>query len=242
MWTWHQLLHFTFLESCASICQNSSSCRCTCVTIAAAMDRCPGADRSPLMAGKQPPAANWSQLLPAAFTATDKGNSCLYSLTFTQNRHEPKAHHSVVISNHSLLNFEELILITHIRIVELFLNFTVLDDFDSDNLLYLQVTQVPIESCEQYGTCGECLSSGDPHCGWCVLHNMWVSLRHCHIRSDAFHAWIFLPSAKTDPHKEACRLLFLTCSSRSHYCLAQKLLHVFRKWFHSVYTPRCVGI
>ncbi|MEQ2296518.1 Plexin-A2, partial [Ameca splendens] len=36
------------------------------------------------------------------------------------------------------------------------------------------VTQVPIESCEQYGTCGECLSSGDPHCGWCVLHNMCV--------------------------------------------------------------------
>lgn len=40
--------------------------------------------------------------------------------------------------------------------------------------LSLQVTQVPIESCEQYETCGECLSSGDPHCGWCVLHNMWV--------------------------------------------------------------------
>uniref|UniRef100_A0A8C6LSD4 Plexin A2 n=1 Tax=Nothobranchius furzeri TaxID=105023 RepID=A0A8C6LSD4_NOTFU len=38
------------------------------------------------------------------------------------------------------------------------------------NFLYVmserQVTQVPIESCEQYGTCGECLSSGDPHCGW----------------------------------------------------------------------------
>ncbi|TNN52295.1 Plexin-A2 [Liparis tanakae] len=34
-----------------------------------------------------------------------------------------------------------------------------------------RVTQVPIESCEQYATCGECLSSGDPHCGWCVLHN-----------------------------------------------------------------------
>uniref|UniRef100_A0AAR2JYU0 Plexin-A2 n=1 Tax=Pygocentrus nattereri TaxID=42514 RepID=A0AAR2JYU0_PYGNA len=44
------------------------------------------------------------------------------------------------------------------------------------NYLYVmserQVTQVPIESCEQYGTCRECLSSGDPHCGWCVLHNI----------------------------------------------------------------------
>ncbi|XP_043933071.1 plexin-A2 [Protopterus annectens] len=35
-----------------------------------------------------------------------------------------------------------------------------------------QVVRVPVESCEQYTTCRECLSSGDPHCGWCVLHNM----------------------------------------------------------------------
>lgn len=48
----------------------------------------------------------------------------------------------------------------------------------SDLFICFQVAQVPIESCEQYGTCGECLSSGDPHCGWCVLHNMWVSLSH----------------------------------------------------------------
>ncbi|XP_039508574.1 plexin-A2 isoform X2 [Pimephales promelas] len=42
-----------------------------------------------------------------------------------------------------------------------------------------QVTRVLIESCEQYGTCGECLSSGDPHCGWCVLHNMCSQRDHC---------------------------------------------------------------
>ncbi|KAL0618144.1 Plexin-A4 [Plecturocebus cupreus] len=30
---------------------------------------------------------------------------------------------------------------------------------------------VPVESCGQYQSCGECLGSGDPHCGWCVLHN-----------------------------------------------------------------------
>uniref|UniRef100_A0A4W3GVX0 Plexin-A2 n=1 Tax=Callorhinchus milii TaxID=7868 RepID=A0A4W3GVX0_CALMI len=35
-----------------------------------------------------------------------------------------------------------------------------------------QLSRVPVESCEQYETCSECLSSGDPHCGWCVLHNM----------------------------------------------------------------------
>ncbi|XP_038863338.1 plexin-A2-like [Salvelinus namaycush] len=51
------------------------------------------------------------------------------------------------------------------------------------NYLYVmsekQVTQVPIESCDQYGTCGECLSSGDPHCGWCVLHNMCSQKDRC---------------------------------------------------------------
>ncbi|XP_031754933.1 plexin-A4 isoform X2 [Xenopus tropicalis] len=34
-----------------------------------------------------------------------------------------------------------------------------------------QLTRVPVELCGQYTTCSECLGSGDPHCGWCVLHN-----------------------------------------------------------------------
>ncbi|XP_058873044.1 LOW QUALITY PROTEIN: plexin A3-like [Acipenser ruthenus] len=34
-----------------------------------------------------------------------------------------------------------------------------------------QVIRVPVESCGQYPSCGACLGSGDPHCGWCVLHN-----------------------------------------------------------------------
>uniref|UniRef100_A0A8C9G367 Plexin-A4 n=1 Tax=Pavo cristatus TaxID=9049 RepID=A0A8C9G367_PAVCR len=43
-----------------------------------------------------------------------------------------------------------------------------------DNLspFLLQLTRVPVESCSQYETCSECLGSGDPHCGWCVLHNI----------------------------------------------------------------------
>lgn len=42
------------------------------------------------------------------------------------------------------------------------------------NRLYvsLQLSRVPVEACGQYTTCSECLGSGDPHCGWCVLHNM----------------------------------------------------------------------
>ncbi|KAG7255960.1 hypothetical protein CRUP_022806 [Coryphaenoides rupestris] len=35
-----------------------------------------------------------------------------------------------------------------------------------------RVSRVPVESCEQYSSCGECLGSGDPHCGWCVLHSI----------------------------------------------------------------------
>ncbi|NXJ67190.1 PLXA2 protein, partial [Rostratula benghalensis] len=42
-----------------------------------------------------------------------------------------------------------------------------------------QVTRVPVESCEQYTTCGECLSSGDPHCGWCTLHHMCSPRDRC---------------------------------------------------------------
>ncbi|KAB5567206.1 hypothetical protein PHYPO_G00230120 [Pangasianodon hypophthalmus] len=34
-----------------------------------------------------------------------------------------------------------------------------------------QVTRLPVESCSQYRSCKSCLGSGDPHCGWCVLHS-----------------------------------------------------------------------
>lgn len=43
--------------------------------------------------------------------------------------------------------------------------------FTPSVLPLVQVVQVPVEACEQYGTCAECLSSNDPHCGWCVLYN-----------------------------------------------------------------------
>uniref|UniRef100_A0A672ISZ3 Plexin-A2 n=1 Tax=Salarias fasciatus TaxID=181472 RepID=A0A672ISZ3_SALFA len=40
-------------------------------------------------------------------------------------------------------------------------------------------TCIPVESCEQYTTCGECLGSRDPHCGWCVLHNVCSRKDRC---------------------------------------------------------------
>ncbi|XP_062853456.1 plexin-A1b [Trichomycterus rosablanca] len=42
-----------------------------------------------------------------------------------------------------------------------------------------QVKCVPVESCDQYTTCSECLGSRDPHCGWCVLLNMCSRKDRC---------------------------------------------------------------
>uniref|UniRef100_A0AAY4ESB7 Plexin-A1 n=1 Tax=Denticeps clupeoides TaxID=299321 RepID=A0AAY4ESB7_9TELE len=55
----------------------------------------------------------------------------------------------------------------------------------SPNLQYIytltekQVSRVPVESCEQYSSCAECLGSRDPHCGWCVLHNVCSRKDRC---------------------------------------------------------------
>uniref|UniRef100_A0A8C6UPQ8 Plexin A4 n=1 Tax=Neogobius melanostomus TaxID=47308 RepID=A0A8C6UPQ8_9GOBI len=56
--------------------------------------------------------------------------------------------------------------------------------FSSDHhYLYVmsetQLSRVPVEACGQYSTCSECLGSGDPHCGWCVLHNMCTRKEKC---------------------------------------------------------------
>uniref|UniRef100_A0AAR2K454 Plexin-A1 n=1 Tax=Pygocentrus nattereri TaxID=42514 RepID=A0AAR2K454_PYGNA len=42
-----------------------------------------------------------------------------------------------------------------------------------------QVKRVPVESCDQYKTCSECLGSRDPHCGWCVLLNVCSRKDRC---------------------------------------------------------------
>ncbi|TRY66613.1 hypothetical protein DNTS_021977 [Danionella cerebrum] len=46
-------------------------------------------------------------------------------------------------------------------------------------LVCVQVSRVPVESCSQYSSCGECLASGDPHCGWCVLHSVCSRKDRC---------------------------------------------------------------
>ncbi|XP_031422619.1 plexin-A1 isoform X4 [Clupea harengus] len=42
-----------------------------------------------------------------------------------------------------------------------------------------EVSRIPVESCEQHHGCSECLGSGDPHCGWCVLHNQCSRKDRC---------------------------------------------------------------
>ncbi|KAJ8265656.1 hypothetical protein COCON_G00147550, partial [Conger conger] len=42
-----------------------------------------------------------------------------------------------------------------------------------------QVTRVPVESCEQYSSCVQCVDSRDPHCGWCVLQNICSRKDRC---------------------------------------------------------------
>ncbi|KAG8435909.1 hypothetical protein GDO86_007125 [Hymenochirus boettgeri] len=49
-----------------------------------------------------------------------------------------------------------------------------------------QVTRVPVESCEQYESCEDCLGSRDPHCGWCVLYNTCSRKDKCE-RADELH-------------------------------------------------------
>ncbi|KAM9312690.1 plexin-A4 [Gastrophryne carolinensis] len=48
-----------------------------------------------------------------------------------------------------------------------------------------QLTRVPVESCGQYTTCSDCLGSGDPHCGWCVLHNTCTRKERCERSEEA---------------------------------------------------------
>uniref|UniRef100_A0A803V296 Plexin-A4 n=1 Tax=Ficedula albicollis TaxID=59894 RepID=A0A803V296_FICAL len=47
-----------------------------------------------------------------------------------------------------------------------------------------QLTRVPVESCSQHETCSQCLGSGDPHCGWCVLHNTCTRKERCERSSE----------------------------------------------------------
>uniref|UniRef100_A0A8C1W8H3 Plexin A3 n=1 Tax=Cyprinus carpio TaxID=7962 RepID=A0A8C1W8H3_CYPCA len=50
-----------------------------------------------------------------------------------------------------------------------------------------QVSRLSVESCSQYSSCETCLGSGDPHCGWCVLHNMCSRKEACEKWAEPLH-------------------------------------------------------
>uniref|UniRef100_A0A8C1Z9T3 Plexin A3 n=1 Tax=Cyprinus carpio TaxID=7962 RepID=A0A8C1Z9T3_CYPCA len=51
----------------------------------------------------------------------------------------------------------------------------------------LSVSRLSVESCSQYSSCETCLGSGDPHCGWCVLHNMCSRKEACEKWAEPLH-------------------------------------------------------
>ncbi|XP_013884394.1 plexin A3, partial [Austrofundulus limnaeus] len=83
--------------------------------------------------------------------------------------------------------------------------------FSPDNqFIYLlsdkQVTKLPVESCEQYSSCSDCLGSGDPHCGWCVLFNKCSRQEACDKWEEPQHF---------NTHLDQCVYIFVTPSNMS---------------------------
>uniref|UniRef100_A0A673MFB5 Plexin A3 n=1 Tax=Sinocyclocheilus rhinocerous TaxID=307959 RepID=A0A673MFB5_9TELE len=50
-----------------------------------------------------------------------------------------------------------------------------------------QVSRLSVESCSQHSSCETCLGSGDPHCGWCVLHNKCSRKEACEKWAEPLH-------------------------------------------------------
>uniref|UniRef100_A0A672Q650 Plexin A3 n=1 Tax=Sinocyclocheilus grahami TaxID=75366 RepID=A0A672Q650_SINGR len=56
------------------------------------------------------------------------------------------------------------------------------------NVCYVfQVSRLSVESCSQHSSCETCLGSGDPHCGWCVLHNKCSRKEACEKWAEPLH-------------------------------------------------------
>ncbi|KAM9169848.1 plexin-C1 isoform 2-T2 [Pangshura tecta] len=68
----------------------------------------------------------------------------------------------------------------------------VLDPVDSD-YIYLsfanEVRRIQVANCGKYGSCKECLSAKDPHCGWCYLSKRCTLKGNCS-HSDNSRVWV----------------------------------------------------
>nr|XP_006814462.1 PREDICTED: plexin-A4-like [Saccoglossus kowalevskii] len=84
-----------------------------------------------------------------------------------------------VVNSNSALEYEDIEVVhDNPEIVQNGLLF----DAENDNIYVMskrQITKVPVENCENFTTCDDCLEVngvGDPYCGWCTLENRFIVL------------------------------------------------------------------
>ncbi|XP_032810026.2 plexin-B1-like isoform X1 [Petromyzon marinus] len=55
-----------------------------------------------------------------------------------------------------------------------------------------QVARVPVSDCGRHRSCAGCVATGDPYCGWCVLHGKCAGRAECP-DADVQEAWLWSP-------------------------------------------------
>ncbi|XP_050790127.1 plexin-C1 [Gopherus flavomarginatus] len=85
----------------------------------------------------------------------------------------------------------------------------VLDPVDSD-YIYLsfanEVRRIQVANCNKYGSCKECLSAKDPHCGWCYLSKRCTLKGNCS-HSDNSRDWVNISHEADKCHTIQMRLI-----------------------------------
>uniref|UniRef100_A0A8C4XX66 Plexin C1 n=1 Tax=Gopherus evgoodei TaxID=1825980 RepID=A0A8C4XX66_9SAUR len=85
----------------------------------------------------------------------------------------------------------------------------VLDPVDSD-YIYLsfanEVRRIQVANCNKYGSCKECLSAKDPHCGWCYLSKRCTLKGNCS-HSDNSRDWVNISHEADKCHTIQIRLI-----------------------------------
>ncbi|XP_072257696.1 plexin-B2 [Pyxicephalus adspersus] len=56
-----------------------------------------------------------------------------------------------------------------------------------------KVHRVPVQDCQRYSDCNECIQAGDPYCGWCVIEGKCSRKAHCPQANDPNH-WLWSPA------------------------------------------------
>ncbi|XP_075065016.1 plexin-B2 [Mixophyes fleayi] len=56
-----------------------------------------------------------------------------------------------------------------------------------------KVYRVPVQDCERYSNCNDCIQAKDPYCGWCVIEGKCSRKINCARASDTNH-WLWSPA------------------------------------------------